>query len=194
MFACLSQQCQRLKIAFADSAYARDGLPEWVRTTFGWIVQTVLRPVQAKGFIVLPKRWIVERTFSWLVRYRRHARDYERNTETSEAMIYIAMINIMSRRLARTNLHLKTRSQDLYFANLNNTFLVGANFTDANLTNAALTPYLTQSGAIFHNTIMPDRTITPLALGPGERLVIHQDEIGRVSRSSKHFHFRPLAI
>ena len=103
VFACLSQQCQHLKIAFADSTYARDGLPEWVRTGFGWIVQTVLRPVQAKGFIVLPKRWIVERTFSWLVRYRRHARDYERNTETSEAMIYIAMINIMSRRLARTN-------------------------------------------------------------------------------------------
>ena len=92
-----------LENRFRRHAYARDGLPEWVRTTFGWIVQTVLRPVQAKGFIVLPKRWIVERTFSWLVRYRRHARDYERNTETSEAMIYIAMINIMSRRLARTN-------------------------------------------------------------------------------------------
>ncbi len=101
VFACLSQQCQRLKITFADSAYARDGLPEWVRTTFGWILQTVLRPLHAKGFVVLPKRWIVERTFSWLVRYRRHARDYERNTETSEAMIYIAMISLMSRRLAR---------------------------------------------------------------------------------------------
>jgi putative transposase len=74
---------------------------KWVRTTFGWILQTVLRPVHAKGFVVLPKRWIVERTFSWLVRYRRHACDYERNTETSEAMIYIAMINLMVRRLAR---------------------------------------------------------------------------------------------
>lgn len=101
VFACLSQQCRRLKVAFADSAYAREGLPEWVRTTFGWILQTVLRPVKAKGFVVLPKRWVVERTFSWLVRYRRHARDYERNTETSEAMIYIAMINLMSRRLTR---------------------------------------------------------------------------------------------
>ena len=103
MFACLSQQCQCLEVTFADSAYARDGLPDWVRTTFGLILQTVLRPVQAKGFVVLPKRWIVERTFSWLVRYRRHARDYERTTETSEAMIYIAMISLMSRRLARTN-------------------------------------------------------------------------------------------
>jgi len=61
----------------------------------------VLRPVATKGFVVLPKRWIVERTFSWIVRYRRHSKDYERNPETSEAMIYIAMINLMSRRLAR---------------------------------------------------------------------------------------------
>ena len=79
-------------------------MPEWVRSDFGWILQTVLRPVHAKGFVVLPKRWIVERTFAWLVRYRRHARDYERNTETSEAMIYIAMISLMSRRLALENM------------------------------------------------------------------------------------------
>jgi putative transposase len=97
----LSQQCRRLKVVFADSAYGRQGLPDWVRTTFGWILQTVLRPVNAKGFVVLPKRWIVERTFSWLVRHRRHARDYERNTDTSEAMIYITMIGLMTRRLAR---------------------------------------------------------------------------------------------
>jgi len=97
----LAQSCRRLKVVFADGAYARDGLPEWLRTTFGWILQTVLRPVQAKGFVVLPKRWIVERTFAWIFRHRRHARDYERNTETSEAMIYITMINLMSRRLTR---------------------------------------------------------------------------------------------
>lgn len=97
----LSQPCRRLKVVFADSAYGRNGLPDWVRTTFGWILQTVLRPVTARGFVVLPKRWIVERTFAWLVRHRRNAKDYERNTETSEAMIYITMISIMSRRLAR---------------------------------------------------------------------------------------------
>lgn len=97
----LSGQCRRLKAVFADSAYGRGGLPDWVHATFGWILQTVLRPVKAKGFVVLPKRWIVERTFSWLTRHRRHARDYERNTETSEAMIYIAMISLMSRRLTR---------------------------------------------------------------------------------------------
>jgi len=96
----LSQQCRRLKVVFADSAYNRLGLPDWVQATFGWIFQTVLRPVKAQGFVVLPKRWIVERTFSWLARYRRHARDYERNTDNSEAMIYITMISLMARRLA----------------------------------------------------------------------------------------------
>jgi putative transposase len=95
------RQLGRLRVVFADSAYGRNGLPGWVKETFGWILQTVLRPVQAKGFVVQPKRWIVERTFAWLARYRRHARDYERNPQTSEAMIHITMINLMSRRLAR---------------------------------------------------------------------------------------------
>jgi len=90
----------RLKVIFADSAYGRNGLPEWVKSTFGWILQTVLRPVGVKGFIILPKRWIVERTFGWLGRYRRHSKDYERNPASSEAMIYISMIHLMARRLA----------------------------------------------------------------------------------------------
>jgi putative transposase len=97
----LKAKFHRLKVLFADSAYGRNGLPEWVQETFGWVLQTVLRPVGVKGFVVLPKRWIVERTFSWISRYRRHSKDYERNPETSEAMIYIAMINLMSRRLAK---------------------------------------------------------------------------------------------
>ena len=62
---------------------------------------TVLRPVGVKGFVVLPKRWIVERTFAWLARYRRHSKDYERNPASSEAMIYISMIHLMTRRLAK---------------------------------------------------------------------------------------------
>jgi putative transposase len=90
----------RLRVVFADSAYGRNGLPDWVKATFGWLLQTVLRPVHTKGFVVLPKRWIVERTFSWLARYRRHSRDYERNPATSETMIHISMIALMSRRLA----------------------------------------------------------------------------------------------
>lgn len=101
VFMRLQEKCRRLKVIFADSAYARNKLPDWVRATFGWLLQTVLRPVATKGFVVLPKRWIVERTFAWIARYRRHSKDYERKPEISEAMIYIAMINLMSRRLAR---------------------------------------------------------------------------------------------
>lgn len=98
------EQFTRLKVIFGDAAYGRDGLPEWVQATYGWILQTVLRPVEAEGFVVLPKRWIVERTFGWLGRYRRHSKDYEHTTDSSEAMIYISMIHIsmihlMSRRL-----------------------------------------------------------------------------------------------
>lgn len=100
----LQKAFRRLKVIFADSAYAREGLPVWVQETFGWILQTVLRPVGVQGFVVLPKRWIVERTFAWIARYRRHGKDYERNPETSEAMIHIAMISLMSRRLAAQQL------------------------------------------------------------------------------------------
>ena len=90
----------RLTIIWGDAAYGRAGLPDWVKKTFGWVLQTVLRPFQASGFVVLPKRWLVERTFAWLGRYRRHSKDYERTTESSEAMIYISMTHLMSRRLA----------------------------------------------------------------------------------------------
>ena len=62
----LYEKLSRLKVIFADSAYRRNSLPDWVAGTFGWVLQTVLRPVGVKGFVVLPKRWIVERTFAWL--------------------------------------------------------------------------------------------------------------------------------
>ena len=59
----------------------------------------MLRPVGVKGFVVLPKRWIVKRTFAWLVRYRRHNKDYEKTTASSEALTYLAMIRLMTKRL-----------------------------------------------------------------------------------------------
>ena len=91
---------RRLRVVFGDSAYGKCDLPAWAKETCKVILQTVLRPVEAKGFVVLPKRWIVERTFAWLSRHRRLSKDYERLTENSEAAIYIAMIDLMSKRLA----------------------------------------------------------------------------------------------
>lgn len=96
----LKERFGRLKVVFAHSASGRNDLPECVKVAFGWLLQTVLRPAKVKGFVVLPKRWIGERTFGWLGRYRRHSKDYERNTASSEAMIYIAMSHVMLRRLA----------------------------------------------------------------------------------------------
>jgi putative transposase len=77
---------------------ADGALIDWVKTTCGWVLQTVLRPVGVKGFIVLPRRWVVERTFAWLSRYRRLSKDYEYLTAVSETMILVAMIHIMARR------------------------------------------------------------------------------------------------
>lgn len=96
----LWEQVRSIQVIFGDSAYGRAGLPEWVRSTLGWIIQPVLRPVNASGFVVLPKRWIVERTFAWLGRNRRLSKDYERNPATSETMIRIAMTHLMLKRLA----------------------------------------------------------------------------------------------
>jgi putative transposase len=92
---------QRLKVLFADSAYGRSGLPDWVKEKCRWILQTVLRPVGVKGFVVLPKRWIVERTFAWITAWRRFSKDYERRAETTETLVRIRMIHLMSKRLAR---------------------------------------------------------------------------------------------
>jgi putative transposase len=60
----LCQRFRRLKVVWPDSAYGRNGLPDWVRGNFGWILQTILRPVASKGWVLVPKRWISERTFA----------------------------------------------------------------------------------------------------------------------------------
>ena len=80
----------RLKLLWADAAYT--SIVEKVRKTFGWKLEIVRRSDQAKGFEVLPHRWIVERTFGWLGRYRRLARDFEHTVSSSESVVYIASI------------------------------------------------------------------------------------------------------
>lgn len=69
----------------------------------GWLLEIVKRSDEVKGFQVLPRRWVVERTFAWLNNYRRLSKDYEQVPETSEAFIYVAMTHLMVRRLAKTN-------------------------------------------------------------------------------------------
>ena len=88
----------RLTTIFADGGYTGP-LVTWVRQTCGWALSIVKR--MAAGFEVLPKRWIVERTFAWLTRYRRLARDYEQKPDTVEAMTYAAMVHLMIRRFAK---------------------------------------------------------------------------------------------
>jgi len=97
----LFEKFRRLNVIVGDAAYGRNALPDWVAGTFGWVLQTVLRPVAVKGFVVLPKHWIVERTFAWLARHRRPSKDYEKTTASREAFTYIAMIYLMSKRLAK---------------------------------------------------------------------------------------------
>ena len=95
----IKRHLRYLKVVFADGGYAGH-LVSCFKETAGWTLEIVKRTDQAKGFEVLPKRRIVKRTFGWLNRHRRHSRDYEKLTENSEAMIYITMIRIMTRRLA----------------------------------------------------------------------------------------------
>ena len=90
----------RLQLIWADAGYAGQ-LIDWVKVTCGWVLEIVRRSDDIKGFKVLPHRWVVERTFGWLGRYRRLSKDYEGLTESSQAFIYAAMIRIMSKRLAK---------------------------------------------------------------------------------------------
>ncbi len=89
----------RLQKIWADGGYT-GALIDWVKQMCGWILEIVKRSDQAKGFQVLPHRWIVERTFGWFNRFRRLSKDYERLSSSGEAMVYIAMITLMTKRLA----------------------------------------------------------------------------------------------
>jgi putative transposase len=93
-------QLPRLKVIWADAAHK--AVVAWAMSTCQWLLTTILRPVGVQGFVLLPKRWIVERTFAWLGRYRRLSKDYECNPRSSEAWIYIAMIHRMARCMVKT--------------------------------------------------------------------------------------------
>jgi transposase len=89
-----------LQIMWADSGYDGKPLATWIRQAAGITLQIIKRS-DLPGFQVVSRRWVVERTFGWLMRYRRLVRDYERRIEHHEAMVYWATVMIMTRRLAR---------------------------------------------------------------------------------------------
>ncbi len=90
----------RLTLIWADGGYAGQ-LVNWVKASCGWVLEIVKRSDDVKGFQALPHRWVVERTFGWLGRYRRLSKDYEGLPESSESIIFAAMAHIMVKRLGR---------------------------------------------------------------------------------------------
>lgn len=90
----------RLIRIFVDKGFSGQEFMRLVMDTFGFILEAVLRSDKMEGFVVLPKRWVVERTFGWFNYWRRLSKDYEVLPETSETFIYIGMTRLMLRRLA----------------------------------------------------------------------------------------------
>jgi transposase len=118
LLAGLGEIFPRLQLIWADSRYKYAGFPAWVQAVLGWTVEIVAHPHSGqrgawrapgqsqepprppRGFHLLPRRWVVERTFAWLSTWRRLSKDYELLPESEAAWIYLAMIRTMLRRLA----------------------------------------------------------------------------------------------
>lgn len=111
----LAQVLPRLHHLWVDTAY-QGHFKDWVEQALGWTVTVVRKPRRwvwvppggeppelPRGFQVLPRRWVVERTFGWLGRWRRTSKDYEYLPTTSECVVYAIMVRVMLRRLARSD-------------------------------------------------------------------------------------------
>lgn len=92
----------RLAVIWADQAYSGEAFAQWCQAEGDWHLEVVKRHPGDQGFVVQPKRWIVERTFAWIDRFRRFSKDYERKVQTSEYLIQMAMTRLMLKRLARS--------------------------------------------------------------------------------------------
>lgn len=109
----LAARFPSIALVWADGGYANsidNGLVGWAKDKLGLALQIVRRCDDVKGFRVLPRRWVAERTFGWLVRNRRLGRDFERLTDNSETMIKIAMIRLMATRLAGEHVRWSNRT------------------------------------------------------------------------------------
>jgi putative transposase len=91
----------RLALLWADQGYSGEGFAQWCQAEGNWRVEVVKRTPGEPGFVVQPKRWIVERTLAWIDRFRRFSKDYERKVQTSEYLIQMAMTRLMLKRLVR---------------------------------------------------------------------------------------------
>lgn len=96
----LVPRLEKIWASFAG-AYGGEPLARWCREEGGWELEIVERNREAEGFEVIPKRWIVERTISWIGRNRRMNKDYERRVQTSECLMKVATIRLILKRLAR---------------------------------------------------------------------------------------------
>jgi len=99
---------KRLQLIWADQGYHKGRLLGFVKKVLGWTIQIVNRPKKSKGFVLLPRRWVVERTFGWLNWYRRLSKDYEHRPRSSEAQVQLAMISLLRRRLSKRKRNLQS--------------------------------------------------------------------------------------
>ena len=96
----ISASLTRLVCIWVDAGYQGEGFMKWVMDTYRWILEVVRRPTDAKGFVLLPRRWVVERSFGWFNWCRRLSKDYEILPQPHETFVQIAMIRLMLTRLA----------------------------------------------------------------------------------------------
>jgi transposase len=97
----------RLEVIWVDNKYHNHELNEWIETEAPghWRLEIVRRPAGSKGFVLLPKRWVVECTLAWFGHCRRHTKDYERRTDSSESMLRVSAIHLMLKRLKPSNVY-----------------------------------------------------------------------------------------